>query len=391
MMPVAVSPGDSGLVSDPMSKLSIIPVASRADRKRFLNFPWQLYRGDANWIPPLRRNQEELVGYRPHPFYLHNEVQTFLATRNGEVCGRIAAIVNRGHIRQHAEPRGFFGFFECEDDQATANGLFEAVRAWLAERDVPLVRGPMNPSISYEVGTLVEGFDTPPTFMMTYNPPYYPRLIEGYGFRKTQDLYAYWGHVDMLPQVQARYQRNVDQIQERCGIRLRPLDTTRFLEDVQTFLTIFNRSLTNTWGFVPMTPEEVRHAAQGLRHLIVPQLALAAEIDGEVIGAVLALPDYNPRIKEIDGRLFPFGFLRLLCRKDRIKRVRILSANVLPEYQLLGVGLVLLSGLTPQAVAWGVREAEFSWVSESNALSRGSLEKAGAKRQKTFRVYDLDR
>ncbi len=373
-----------------MPDLAVFPVASSADRKRFLSFPWRLYRADPNWIPPLRRNQAELVGYRKHPFYLQNEVQTFLATRKGEVCGRIAAILNQVHIQRYSEPRGFFGFFECEDDQDAANGLFDAVRQWLAQRNATLLRGPINPSLNYELGTLIDGFDSPPTFMMTYNPPYYPRLIEGYGFHKTQDLYAYWGNIDMLPKVQARYQRNVDQIQQHCGIRLRPMDKSRFLEDVRTFLNIFNRSLSNTWGFVPMTPEEVEHAARGLRHLIVPELALAAEADGQIVGAVLGLPDYNPRIKQIDGRLFPFGFLRLLRRKDRIHKIRILSANVLPEYQLLGVGLVLLAGLVPKAMEWGICEAEFSWVLESNALSRGSLEKAGAKRTKTYRLYDFD-
>lgn len=371
-----------------MSHIDVTPVSTRAERKRFLSLPWQLYRGDPNWIPPLRRNQEELVGYRPHPFYERNQCQTFLAARDGQVCGRIAAIINRGHIERYNEPRGFFGFFECVDDQQVADALFDAARQWLADRDLPLIRGPLNPSLGYEVGTLVEGFDSPPTFMMTYNPPYYPRLIEGYGFRKAQDLYAYWGHIDMLPQIQAKYQRNVDQILQHLEVRLRPLDRSRFIEEVEAFLDVFNRSLSNTWGFVPMTAAEVRHAAQGLRHLIVPELALAAEVDGKLVGAVLCLPDYNPRIKKIDGRLFPFGALRLLYRKQSIPRIRVLSANVLPEYQLLGVGLVLLSGLVPKAIGWGIKEAEFSWVLESNALSRGSLEKGGAIRAKTYRVYD---
>ncbi|NLY01054.1 MAG: N-acetyltransferase [Rhodopirellula sp.] len=372
-----------------MSDVTVVPVSTRADRKSFLNLPWQIYRGDPNWIPPLRRNQMELVGYRPHPFYQRNECQTFLAKRGGEACGRIAAIIDHGHLERYNDQRGFFGFFECEDDPVLAAALFNAVRQWHADRGLTSLRGPMNPSLSYEVGMLVEGFDSPPTFMMTYNPPYYPRLMEACGFGKAQDLYAYWGQIDMLPAIQAKYRRNSEQITERLGVVLRPLNRKRFLEDVELFLGVFNRSLSNTWGFVPMTSAEVRHAAKSLRHLIVPELALGAEIDGQLVGAVLCLPDYNPRIKKIDGRLFPFGAIRLLRQKHRIPRVRILSANVLPEYQLLGVGLVLLGGLIPQAVQWGVREAEFSWVLESNALSRGSLEKGGAQRYKTYRVWDL--
>lgn len=372
-----------------MDSLVVQPVASRREQKLFLEFPWSLYRGDPNWIPPLRSNQRELVGYRPHPFYERNEAQTFLAFRGGQVVGRIAAILNRGHIERFGDPRGFFGFFECRDDAEAAAGLFDAVRRWFAERGIEKLRGPVNPSLNYELGLLIEGFDSPPTFMMTYNPPYYQRLIESYGFRKTQDLYAYWGHVSMLPEIRAKLKPVCDKISERLGARVRYLNKRRFLEDVHLFLDIYNQSLTNTWGFVPMSAGEVRHMASALRWLMVPELALGVEVDGRMAGAVFGLPDYNPRIKKIDGRLFPFGFIHLLRNKRAIKRIRVISTNVLPEYQLLGLGLVLLDGLVPKALEWGIEEAEFSWVLESNALSRGSLEKGGAKRIKTYRLYDL--
>jgi len=373
-----------------MSSVVVKPVESRRERKQFLEFPWTLYRGDPNWIPPLRGNQKEMVGYGRHPFYEVNRVQTFLAYRDGVVCGRIAAILNQGHIDRYHERRGFFGFFECADDQEAANGLFDAVRQWMAERDIGCLRGPTNPSLNYELGLLIDGFDSPPTFMMTYNPPYYERLVENYGFRKTQDLYAYWGNLEMLPSVQAKLLPVVEQIIERLHIRLRPLDKSRYLEDVETFLSVYNRALSNTWGFVPMSKAEVRHVAKGLQWLMVPELSIAAEIDGEVIGAVFGLPDYNPRIRRIDGRLFPFGMLRLLRNKRQIKRVRLVSTNVIPEYQLWGVGLALMHGLVLHGIQWGLGEAEFSWVLESNALSRGSLEKGGAKLVKTWRLYDLN-
>ena len=373
-----------------MGAIVVQAATSRRQKKEFLGFPWKHYRGDPNWIPPLRGVQKELVGYRPHPFYETNQVQTFAAYRSGEVCGRIAAILNQGHIERFREQRGFFGFFDCVDDQEVANALFDAVRTWFAERDIPCLRGPTNPSLNHELGLLIEGFDSPPTIEMTYNPPYYARLIETYGFRKCQDLYAYWGHVEMLPAITAKLSPVVHQLIEHHGIRLRPIDAKRFRQDVEAFLSIYNRSLVNTWGFVPMSKAEVEHMARGLRHLIVPDLALGAEIDGQLIGAVFGLPDYNPRIKQIDGRLFPFGFIRLLRRKRDIKRIRVISANVVPEYQRLGVGLVLLHGLVPKVIDWGIQEAEFSWVLESNSLSRRSLEKGGAQRAKTYRLYDLD-
>lgn len=372
------------------SSVAVIPVATRREKQDFLQFPWTLYRNDPNWIPPLRGNEKELVGYRPHPFYEKNEVQTFAAYRSGQVAGRIAAIVNQGHIERYGERRGFFGFFECVDDAEVAAGLFEAAREWFARRDIFAIRGPANPSLNHTVGLLVEGFDRPPTFMMTYNPPYYQRLIEGCGFRKSQDLYAYWGHVEMLPKISERLDPISQQIVEHLGLKIRPLDRNHFGRDVTTFLNIYNLSLVSTWGFVPMSDAELRHMAKGLRHLIVPELALAAELDGRVIGATFGLPDYNPRIRQIDGRLFPFGFLRLLRNKSAIKKIRLISTNVLPEYQRLGVGLTLISGLVPLAMRWGIQEAEFSWVLESNWLSRGSLEKGGAKKDRTYRVYDWD-
>ena len=373
-----------------MSELVITPVTTRRHRADFLNYPWQLYRGDPNWVPPLRDNQKELVGYKRHPFYERNEVQTFVAYRSGQVCGRIAAIVNQGHIEQYKERRGFFGFFECVDDQDVARGLFDAAREWLAQRDIHSVRGPANPSLNYEVGLLIDGFHKPPVFMMTYNLPYYAKLIEGYGFRKTQDLYAFSGHIDMLPKIANKLRPIALQIIEYYKAKIRPLDTSRFRQDVEAFLSIYNRSLAKTWGFVPMSEGEVRHMAAGLRHLIVPEMAIAVEVDDQMVGAVFGLPDYNPRIKAINGRLFPFGFLKLLCKKRDIKRIRVISTNVIPEYQRSGLGVVLLHGLVPKVMDWGIQEAEFSWVLESNTLSRRSLEKGGALREKTYRVYDLD-
>jgi hypothetical protein len=373
-----------------MAPLVIEPVTTRRRRKQFLELPWRLYRGDPNWVPPLRADQAEMVGYRRHPFYARNRAQTFLAFRNGEPCGRIAAILNRAHIEFCNERRGFFGFFECIDDQEAAAGLFDAARAWLAERDIHAMRGPMSPAINYVIGTLVEGFDAPPTFMMAYNPPYHDRLIQGCGLRKAQDLYAYWADRAMLPASRERHWPVIDQIKERFSVRVRPLDKSRFRQDVRDFLAIYNRSMERHWGFSPMSEEELNHTARVLRHLVIPEMIVGAEIDGRLVGLVLVLPDYNPRIKAIDGRLFPFGFLRLLWGKRKIGKVRVLAANVLPEYQLLGVALVLMKELAVVGMDSPVQEVEYSWIAESNALSRGALEKGGAKRVKTYRLYDSD-
>jgi len=373
-----------------MSNLIVKAVQTRKEKSQFFKLPWQLYRNDSNWIPPLRGNQLELLNYKPHPFYDDGEIQTFLALHDGRPCGRVAAIINGSHNRQYDERRGFFGFFESVDDQEVANGLFDAVRDWFAERDITAIRGPMNPSMNYECGLLIDGFDSPPTFMMTYNPPYYAKLIDDWGFQKTQDMYAFWGHVDMIETLDKKLKFVVDEVFRRFDVEVRPLDRSRFAEDVRMFLDVYNRALVGTWGFAPMSEAEVDHMSVSLKHLIVPEMTRAAVVDGKTIGAVFGLLDYNPRIKKIDGRLFPFGFIRLLASKKKIKRVRLVSTNVVPEYQKWGFGLVLLARLLPDALKWGIEEGEFSWVLESNHLSYGSLKRGGAKITKTWRIYDWE-
>jgi GNAT superfamily N-acetyltransferase len=373
-----------------MSEIAVKPVVSWWDRRRFVDLAWSLYGDDPNWIPPLRGNQKELLNYKRHAFYDNAEIQTFLAWRDGRVVGRIAAIVNREHNRVHHEKRGFFGFFESINDQAVASALFDAAWKWLKSRGMESVRGPANPSMNYECGLLVDGFDSPPTFMMTYNPPFYADLIQGWGFKKTHDLLAYIGYRDKLPEVQSRLGHLAEASRERCNAVIRPMNPKRFKEDVNLFVDLYNRSLIAMWGFVPLPDVEMRALAASLQHLLIPELTVIAEVDGKGVGAIIGLPDYNPRIKQIDGRLFPFGVFRLLSKKKDIPRIRVLSINVVPEFQRWGLGLALMASLTPKALEIGIQEAEFSWVSEDNDLARMGLEKGGSKVYKTYRMYDFD-
>jgi len=373
-----------------MSGLTVEPVSTRRQKKLFLNYPWQLYRDDPLWVPPLRLDQEELVGYRHHPFYDTNEGQTFLAYRDGKVCGRIMALLNQSHIDFQKDKRGFFGFFECEDDQEAANLLFDAARDWFAEREIFKMRGPMNPSINYTIGTLVEGFDTSPTFMMTYNPPYYEKLITNWGFSKAQDFFSFLGDLDMLSIATDKLFPFAEQVEKRFDVKVRLLNKSQLKKDVHEFMQVYNRSMTRHWGFSPMSEPEVQHMAKGLRFLMVPELAAVAEIDGRVVASGFSLPDYNPRIKKINGSLFPFGFMRLLWNRKAIKSARAIASHVVPEYQAMGISLVLTKALMQRGLAWGMNSVEWSWVAESNNASRGALEKGGAKRDKTFRVYDWD-
>ena len=373
-----------------MADVIIEPVETRAQQKRFLRLPWRIYADDPCWMPPLLHSQEELLGFRQHPFYERSKARSFLARRGGQDVGRITAIVNAGHIERYGEDRGFFGFFECDDDPAAARGLFGAAADWLHGQGMAAIRGPVNPSMNYECGLLIEGFETPPFFMMTHNRPWYAGLVEANGFGKIEDLYAFWGKTSMLASLDSKLGVMVEGVKERFGVSVRPLDRRRFDDEVRMFLEIYNSSLGGTWGFVPLTPGEVKHMAASLKHLIVPELALVAEVGGKPVGTVFCLLDYNPRIKAINGRLFPFGFLKLLWNKRGIKRMRAISTNVVPEYQAWGVGLVLTAALVQPVLDWGMEEAEFSWVLESNHLSKRTLERGGALVTKKYRIYQDD-
>ena len=373
-----------------MADVKLEIVDSRSRQQRFIRLPWRIYADDPCWVPPLIHSQQELLGFRPHPFYARSRARSFLAVRGGRDVGRITAIVNAGHIERYGEQRGFFGFFECDDDSAAARALFGAARDWLHAEGMTAIRGPANPSLNYECGLLIEGFDTPPFFMMTHARPWFGALVEANGFGKIEDLYAFWGATEMLDSLDQKLGVMVQGVQERFGVSVRPLDRRRFDAEVRMFLDIYNSSLGGTWGFVPLSDAEVRHMAASLKHLIVPELALVAEVDGKPIGAVFCLLDYNTRIKAINGRLFPFGFLKLLWNKRAIKRMRAISTNVIPEYQAWGVGLVLLAALVPRVREWGIEETEFSWVLESNHLSKRSLERGGALVTKKYRMYQDD-
>ncbi len=371
-----------------MPNYTIQTVQTRRQQKEFMNLIWRLYKGDPNWVPPLRLDQKELAGFYNHPFYERNKIRTFIVTRDGLTVGRLGAIVNVGHNERYNEKRGFFGFFDCEDDQQAANMLFDAAADYLRSEGMTDLRGPCNPSLNYDLGCLIEGFDTPPTFGMTYNWPYYEKLITNTGLAKTQDLYAYEGDASKLDSLDPKLYFVIDEVKRRFNITLRKADTKKMAQEAALFIDIYNRALVATWGFVPLTAGEAQHIAKGLKFVIDAEATTIIEVDGKTVGFALGLLDFNPIIKKIDGRLFPFGFLKLMFGRKNIKRVRLVSNNILPEFQRWGLGIVAVERMLPGLLAKGITECEFSWVLESNKLSRGTLESGGAIRSKTYRLYD---
>ena len=218
-----------------------------------------------------------------------------------------------------------FGFFECTDDQAVANALFDAAKNWFGDNGISLMRGPANPSQNYEWGMLVEGFHSPPTFLMTYNKPYYDKLVKGYGFEQSQDLYAYNAEVGLLDSIDPKLMFVAEEATRRFNVKVRPISKKEFAKDVGIFLRIYNSALLAQWGFTPMSESELSTTATNLKFLIATEMTSVAEVDGKAVGIVFGLLDYNPLIKKINGKLYPFGWLRLLFGRRKLKRVRLMS------------------------------------------------------------------
>lgn len=382
--------------------VAVRTVSSWRDRRRFQHLPWSIYTApgaarDPNWVPPILAQERQLLGWGHHPFFDNAEIVTLLAERGGRIVGRLAVLVNHVHNRKYNEQRGFFGFFECVNDAAVARALFETGHDWLRQRGMTSVRGPVNPSLNYTCGLLVDGFDRPPCFLMTYNPPYYAALLESCGFAKSQDLYAYEMDTALLATVTERYKPAVLAAFERSKLVIRRFEPSggKYLREIEAYLDIYNRSLEGTWGFTPLQSREARHIARDLRHIIVPQFAVFAEMDGQPIGALLALLDYNQilRTPAFNGRLFPFGFVRLLTGRRHITAARAMAMTMVPGYQSAGLSIVLMDNLVAAAANWGakgggIQRYEFSWVLESNTKSRGTLERLGTKITSTYRIYD---
>jgi hypothetical protein len=366
--------------------LRIEQVRTAKDTHAFVTYPWEVYRNDPHWVPPLIGDTKKIFDPRINPFFEHGEIELYLARRDEKVVGRIAAIRNRGHEEFHGEGVGFFGFFECEDDPEVAMGLLGAAREFLRHRDLGIMRGPVNPSTNDECGVLVEGFDSDPMIMMTHSPPYYDPLLRRCGLRKAKDLLAYLLETDSIPD---RVDRGIRIARKRNPeITVRPLDMKRFDHEIDAFRTVYNGAWERNWGFVPMTDAEIEHMAGKLKPVADPDLIRVAEHRGRPVAFALGLPDMNFALKRANGRLFPLGLLKILWYGRRNRRMRMLALGVLKPYRHSGIDAILYYEIFKAGLAKGYRAGEFSWVLEDNVAILRPIEGMGARRYKTYRIYE---
>lgn len=369
-----------------MGNVEIVPVEDSQMRRKFLEFPYSLYRDDPHWVPPLRIAQKQLFDTKKHPFYAHADAQFFLARRGDQVVGRIAAIFDQNFNEFQKDRVGFFGFFESVDSQPVAEALLGAVREWLLKHCPRAVLGPVNPSTNYECGLLVDGFDASPRVMMTYNPRYYPTLMENAGLHKAKDLYCY--NTSPVQVLGGKAERVADRALKSRHVRIRPLSMKHFDQEVEVVWQIYSSAWSRNWGFVPMTREEFAFMAGDMKSILVPEFVLVGEVNGRAVGFALALPDINMALKHAGGRLLPLGLLKILYYQRFIRNLRVLALGIVEEFRTAGVAAGFYAALIREARRLHYQDCEISWVLEDNVLMNRSVEALGAKRNKIYRIYE---
>lgn len=369
----------------PATAIDVIPLQPHAI-KAFITFPWRVYAGDCQWVPPLILERKAFLNPRKNPFFQHAQVQLFLARQGGETVGRIAAVINTAHDQYHHERGGFFGLFEClPNAAAAAAALLQAAAGWVRERGATFLRGPVNLSTNeLDCGLLVDGFDRPPVFHSAYNPPYYATFIEASGFAKCQDLLAFYRPYDPPP---PRVQHTMARLQARRKVTMRLVNMRHFPAEVARITAIYNDAWSENWGFVPITAAEAQHMAKALKLAVIPELTLLAEIQGEPVGCFVAIPDLNQALRHLHGHLTPWGLVRFFYQRRRISTIRVAMLGVKKRYRRLGIDLMLLAEAWKRASKCGVVCGELGWVLEDNHLMVRALEELGAWPYKRYRLY----
>jgi len=364
-----------------------INLESKNQIKKFIMFEWEIYKGDKTWVPPLIMDMKAMFDPKKNPFHDHSRVQPFLAYKENKIVGRITAIINDNHNKAWNEKTGFFGFFESINDQEIANALLNSACSWIKDRGMDTVRGPANFSSNDTWGLLIDNFKMAPMILMTYNPPYYKKLIEQYGFEKVKDVFAYKmeSKDGIMPE---RVKKVAQHVLNNKDIVIRTINMKKFDREVNLIKKIYNGAWEKNWGFVPMTDEEFKHLAKELKPIAEPKFVLIAEVNGEPAGFSLCASNANEALIKINGRLFPFGLFKLLYYVKKIKTVRLITLGVLDKFRKKGIEGAFYYKSLMTGKELGIDWGECSWILEDNVLMNRGIELMGGKIYKTYRIYD---
>lgn len=361
-------------------------VASEEEKQTFIEFPYSHYVDDQYWVAPLIIEQKKLLDTNKNPFHKNAEIALFNVSYNDKHAGRIAAIVDHRYNKHHNTKTGFFGFFECINQQSTAELLFKVAEDWLREKGMNSVMGPANPSMMDEIGILVEGFDKYPTILMPYHKEYYDDIIKNSGYKKEMDLLAYLVTQDSVDHERAN--RAMDIVKKRLpGISIRKIKMRKIKEEVKIIREIFNSAWKNNWGFIPLSSEEFDKLASDLKSIVDDDFAHIAEIDGVPVAFSIALPDYNQIFRKMNGRLLPTGIFKILWNRNKINKVRTALMGVIPEFQGRGIDVLLHREAILSGMKKGVYSSEVGWILENNVQMVRVAERMGGTIDKRYRVY----
>ncbi len=372
-----------------MSEIKISEVNTRRDRDAFIKFQWRIYANDPVWVPPLIIERKTFLNRKRHPFYRHGDAALFLARQNGEIVGRIMASDDPNYNSLHQSNVGCFGLFECIDDRNVAAALFEAAVNWLRKKGRTEMMGPIDYSTNYVCGLLIDGFQFAPTILTAHNPPYYRELIEGCGFTKAKDWYAWW-FADPAKAV-THLRRFAERVRRRWPVTIRSANLKNIREESRRLRQIYNQAWEKNWGFVPFTEAEFEFMTREMKPLLVPEFAWIAEMGNEPIGFTLCVPDINVALRHLNGRLtrfgFPIGLIKLLFYKRRIRKGRLIALGVIEKYRRAGVAEMLVLRVMEETMIKRGITGELSMTLEDNFMINRFLEAIGATKYKTYRIF----
>jgi hypothetical protein len=375
-----------------MSGLVVRAVSSKRDTMDFLRVPFEVFKGDTNWVPPLFFERLEHLDKSKNPYFKHAEAQLFVAYKNGAPVGRISAQIDQLHLDRYKDQTGQFGFLDAVDDKAVFQALFMTAEDWLTARGMKRVRGPFSFSINDETGLLIEGFERPPNMMMGHARPYYAGHVEAAGYGKAKDVIAYDFNEN------SKYSALIERAYKRAAssgkITVRPLNKKKIADELNIIMSIFNDAWSDNWGFVPFTQDELTLLGKNLKMLVTEEYVAIAYYNGEPAAMAVTLPNINEWIHDLNGKLLPFGWAKLLPRVilSRHKSIRLPLMGVLKKYHDSALGsalaLMVIETIRRYHTSNGIFRGELGWILEDNAGMRNIIESAGAKAYKTYRVYE---
>lgn len=373
--------------------VDVQPVATPDDLKRFVRFPWRIYAHDPYWVPPIISQIEKRLDTQRNPFWEYAERELFLARRNGEVVGTVAAIVNHQHNRQLDDQTGFFGFFEAINDERVAEALIAAASDWLRERGMDLIRGPVNGAPTDEVGVLIAGHDRQPSIWEGHTPPYYRELVERLGFRKYDDYFAYeiwFKDLDWdLRNLPSKFWRVAEKVRGKTGVTARKIDVNQWDSEVAKVHYLYNEAFRTIPGHIDMSLEKFVTMAASLRRFLDPDLVVIAEVDGQPVGFAVALMDVNEALCHFrSGKLYPWDLIRLKWYTGRIRTACGKMLGILPEYRARGLEILLGLEFGQHILRKGYERVELSLLQEKNTMINRLVQRVGAKPYLHYRVYE---